>query len=118
MFTLAETTTWTADDVLLKIQEVLPEGWALKERFSGYRYYADLFDQGGSNVWSGEQSDPRVLFLDCLGWLSLRGHKTKNPAWRARSSEVPLHRPPVSVATPDPPDLDPEEIAAVYKTSR
>lgn len=118
MFTLAETTTWTAEDTLMKVREALPDGWTIRERFSGSKYYADLFDQDGATMWSGEQEDPRLLFLDCLGWLSVRGYKTKNPVWKARDTEVPLHRPAISTSIPDPPDLDPDEVAAVYKTSR
>ena len=119
MFTLTEAAAWSVDETLLKVMEDMPVGWRFHDRTVGNTFYAWVTDDSGAQVWSGEQQDRKLLLLDCLGWLRIRGHQTSNPMWRARASEVPLHRPSIAPSpVPDPPDLDPDEISAVYKTSR
>lgn len=119
MFTLTEASAWSEADTLIKVLEALPVGWSFREKAVDSTFYASVIDASGAQLWSGEQRDRKLLFLDCLGWLRVRDHKTKNPIWKVRESEVPLHRPAIHPSpTPDPPDLDPDEVAAVYKTSR
>lgn len=118
MFSLGETTTWTAEDARVRLQHSIPATWKLSYRVEEGWHLASLVDQGGDLVWSGENADQKILFLDALGWLRLRKHQPSNPMWRPRGQEVPLHRPAVEDKYPDPLDLDPEEVAAVYKTSR
>jgi len=122
MFTLEETTTWTADDVFARIRLSLPLEWEweLTRDFQSGWLSAAIKDTEGKTQWLGEHTDAKILFLDALGWLRLRDHKIKHPVWKPRDQEVPLYRPPVPVTTniPDPPDLGPDEVDAVYKTSR
>lgn len=120
MFSLEETTTWTAEDVLVRIRLSIPTTWKLNWSFDGGWYHASLLDSEGGTQWSGEHPDQKFLFLDILGWLTVRDHKVKHPAWKPREQEVPLYRPPVPSTSgiPDPPDLDPDEVDVVYKTSR
>jgi hypothetical protein len=118
VFSPAEVTTWSVPDVLSRIADALPDGWTLGQDFDGINYQAGVLDAQGVVLWSDEHRDPKLLFLNCLGWLHTRTHKTRHPAWKARDAEVPLYRPSISSKDPDPPDLDPDEIAAVYKTTR
>lgn len=122
MFSLEETLTWTADDVFerLRTRGVLPPGWTVKRTVEGGWHRVVLLDAEGGQQWLGENADPKLVGLDALGWLRVRQHQVKQPVWRPRESEVPLHRPPDPLvsAAPDPPDVDPDEVAAVYKPSR
>lgn len=119
MFTLAETALWSEDETLMRVMDSLPVGWLFHESRVGTTFHASVTDAAGAQAWSGEQNDRKLLFLDCLGWLRVKDHKTKNPMWRGRDVEVALYRPSIAPSPiPDPPDLDPDEIASVYKTSR
>lgn len=120
MFSIEETTTWTADDVLSRIRLVLPKGWTFDHSVTEGWYRATLSDVEGVQQWGGEQPDQKILFLDALGWLAVRKHEVKHPAWKPREHEVPFYQPtsPRVSPDPDPADTDPDEVAAVYKTTR
>jgi len=120
VFTPEETKTWTAEDVFYRIRSVLPAGWKLERTLEEGWHYVKVLDAEGAEQWAGEHLDPKLAGLDALGWLKLRGHRVENPAWAPREHEVPHYRPPGAVVSsqPDPEDLDPAEIDAVYRTSR
>jgi hypothetical protein len=120
MFSIAEATTWSADDTLAQVHARLPGGWKLTERFIPSLLIVVILDAEGIQQWAGNGVDPKLVYLDCLAWLYLRGRQAPHPAWRPREQEVPLARPnrDVAITFQDVPDLDPEEVAAVYKTSR
>jgi hypothetical protein len=120
MFRIEEITTWDAADALAVLKQHLPPGWQIEHTWADGWYGVALKNDQGADVWVGGKSDPKLVYLDALGWLVLRDHKTQHPAWRPRTEEVALYRrtEPVVVATPDPEDLDPAEVDAVYKTSR
>jgi len=124
VFTPEEASTWTTKDVLVQIKAYLPSGWGFEYTHdlpSGwYSAYLRDGEPDSPKPWSGEHLDPKILFLDALGWLAVRGQKVKHPVW-SRKGEVPLYHPtpiPVVSTAPDPADLDPDEVEAVYKTSR
>lgn len=117
MFSLAEATTWSADDVLAKIRTLLNQEWKLSTEINNLVFEVVLENQDGIRQWSASGADSKLLYLDLLGWLWLRGYKPKSQAWIPRDSMV-LRRPERSTSYPDVPDLDPDEIAAVYKKSR
>ncbi len=117
MFTIEETTTWTSEDVLARIRMELPKSWSIRHVCENGWHRAELLDGEGKAQWAGEHADPKILFLDALGWMTFEGRETKHPAWKRRDQEVPLYRPTldaVSSPAPDPPDVDPDEVAAVY----
>jgi hypothetical protein len=119
MFTIEEAATWTPEETLDRLKQVIPTSWVLKHSVDDDGWHeASLLDEKGIVQWSGEHVDQKILFLDALGWFRTRGRKIENPIWQPREREVSLYRPAVSQETPDPPDLDPDEVAAVYKTSR
>jgi hypothetical protein len=116
VFSLADASVWSADDVILKIQEILPTGWDFSQVLDYSGYHVTVKDGSGA-VWDNSGPDAKTLFLACLSWLHLRGKQTVNPAWKPRTSEVSLYRPSVSSGSV-PLDLDPDEVESVYKTSR
>lgn len=120
MFSLEETLTWTAEDAHERLQAVVPAGWSVERSEEAGWHRVALLDAAGVEQWAGEHPDPKFIALDALGWLRLRDHRVKNPAWKPREAEVPLFREPgvVQSPVPDPPDLDPDEVATVYRTTR
>jgi len=120
VFSLEETLTWTADDVFTRIRLVLPPGWKLERTLEEGWHYLKVLDAEGVQQWAGEHVDPKLAGLDALGWLKLRGYQVRNPVWQPREREVPHYQPSGVVVSsqPDPADLDPSEIDAVYRTSR
>jgi len=118
MFALAEVALWDIDETLQQLKAALPLGWKLTLRVESGYSVAELHDEKGDCCWVSSNPDPKLLFLEGLGWLMVRDHKTIHPAWRPREHEVELRVPnPVSDA-PDPPDLDPSEVDAVYRRKR
>jgi len=119
-WTAGEATTWTAEDVVVRIRKSLPAGWAFSSKCEAGWWQASLVDAEGVGMWAGEHPDPKVLYLDALGWLTVRDQPVQHPVWKPRTGEVPLHRPEPTVmpSVADPADLDPDEVAAVYKTTR
>lgn len=111
-------TTWSADDALAQVRVSLPEGWKLVESSTPGQLSAIVLDADGVQQWTASGVDPKLVYLACLGWLHLRHRSLSHPAWRPRQTEVPLARPNRDTLFPDVPDLDPEEIASVYKTPR
>jgi len=118
MFTLAELALWDADETFQQLTAALPLGWKISAwEDSGY-LVAELHDDKGESCWCKASPDAKLLFLDGLGWLMTRNHKTTNPVWRPRARERELRVPNPISDVPDPPDLDPVEVAAVYRARR
>lgn len=118
MFSIEEVSTWSAEDVLVRIRKSIPNTWSITHSFSNGWHSLLLLGEEGVVQWSGEHVDQKILFLDALGSFQLRSHKLTTPAWKPRDREVALYRPSedfTAVFTPDPADLDPDEVAAVYK---
>lgn len=119
MLSLEEMASWDVQDVRAAIASDLPEGWKfIPEVVNGW-YFAKYFDDVGRVVWEDQSADQRLLFFNAYGWLHLRNHKPRIPAWKLRTSEVS----PATVAgrashpqivVPDPEDLDPDEVRSVY----
>lgn len=118
MFTAAEIALWGPEEALHELRESLPLGWKLFLRMEDQYAVAELHDESDSLVWIGSNSDPKILCLDGLGWLMTRNHRPQHPAWKPRDREIALRVPNQSSRDPDPADLDPVEIAAVYKNRR
>lgn len=116
LFALEETTLWTHEDALFRLRESIPSHWVLQTSYMDQWHRASILDVDGNVQWVGEHSDPKLLYLDALGWLSTRERKVQHPAWKPREQEVPLYRetPLVVSSDPDPEDLDPVAVASVY----
>lgn len=118
MFTAEEAAFWTVEETLHRLQSALPIGWRLTLRGEARYSVAELHDETGQRVWISSNPDPKLLYLEGLGWLRVRNHKPSHPAWRPREREALLRVPNPVSQDPDPPDLDPAEIEAVYKSRR
>lgn len=117
MISLSEMTTWSAEDALARLKIEVPSDWTVEVDASDEGVSLVLSNSEGEQMWAGGHIEPKILFLDALGWLSTRSHAF-SPAWQPRTQEVPLHRPEIQQKMDDPPDLDPEEVEAVYKSTR
>lgn len=117
MPTLTEMTAWSDEETLAEIQAALPPGWAFKcPNDDGY-WVPAITDEQGVQVWGEPFADLRTALLSAFMWLWTRG-QPENPRWTRRRE---LHPHAVAgafglphVAVPDPPDLDPAEVQAVY----
>lgn len=120
MPTLEEMTVWTPDDIEAEIRQILPKGLSFecgfdKEAGTWFTHFWHM--QNGQKVtdyqdWGWEQ---RITYFNAYGWVWVR--MTPPPSagspWVRRREAVPV--PPSKVPqTPDPADLDPNEIRAVY----
>lgn len=118
MFTLSEVGFWSVEETLQHLKSALPLGWKLMLRVESGYSVAELYGEKGDRCWVSSSPDPKLLYLEGLGWLMVRNHKPSHPAWRPREHEVELRVPNPPSDEPDPPDLDPSEVAAVYKAKR
>lgn len=119
MFSIEEIMTWTAEEAVARLRVVIPTTWTFEYSVDADGWHQiSLLDEKKEVQWVGERVDLKLLALDALGWLRVRGHQTQNPIWKPREREVPLFRPQIQETTPDPPDLDPDEVSAVYRDKK
>jgi len=111
-FTLAEAQTWSDAEALSYLKLNIPEGWSVEVSGS---VSVEIIDSEGVAQWGQTGVDPKMVYLDAIGWLRIRSHITQTPRWKPRATEVELHRPLRESKYPDPPDLDPTEIADLYR---
>lgn len=123
MATWAEVSTWSNDEIVQKVRELLPEGWQFKHLLDvDGAFRATIVDvASGLSQWSDEQADERLILLNAYGWLFVRKPTARNPRWVRGEITVPVAQqtlPTVITPQPDPEDLDPEEIDAVYSSGK
>ena len=118
MFTAADVVFWGPEEALHEFKQRLPLGWTLTLRVESRCAVAELQDEQGVQVWASSHPDPKLLYLEGLGWLMTRDHKPRHPVWRPRDRDVALRVPNPASSFSVPPDLDPDEIAAVYRNRR
>jgi len=119
MTPLQELTAWSAKDIAAAVCASLPTSWKFEYRRRRGICTATFTDENGSVAWTKEGFDMRLLLFDAYGWLRLRLQSTQSDVWRTRHGQS--YRPgvgPVSIPgmlVDDPQDLDPDEIALVYR---
>lgn len=119
MPTFEEMTLWGPDEIHAQILLLLPKDWRfelLEERLE-LQLRALFLDAEGVEVWCNTGPDDRLLLFDAYGWLLTRDRKTVNQNWPVREprKHVPVGRVnPHGEPIPDPEDLNPVEIIAVY----
>ncbi len=119
MFTAAEISFWGPDEALHELKAHIPIGWKLTIRDEEGYSVAELYDELGNRAWFSSSPDIKLLYLNGLGWLMTRNHKPGHPAWKPRDHEVTMRVPnPTTSHIPDPADLDPAEVSAVYRKRR
>lgn len=131
MFTLAEMTAWSNDDISTHIQVLMAKdlsfrhGYDQGERMWYVRF--ECFDEGAKKqvvVWSDYGADQRMVLFNAFGWVWARQQPEpdKHSPWaRRRHQDL---REVISTGgaqrpgrVPDPADLDPTEVASVYEAS-
>jgi hypothetical protein len=128
MLSLEEMTTWTVEDIQAQI-----DAYKAKDLFFRFDFDRELmfwharferFDEAQRKrviVWEDHGADERITLFNAFGWVWARSQTPlpKDSPWRPRP-DVTLHHVNQKVAArghsvPDPEDLDPEEIKAVYE---
>ncbi len=118
MLNTEDMSAWTIDEIQLKLMDLIEQqsyilGFQAVSNEAGW--YAS-FTADGRELWGLQGPDIRLVLLSAYVWLDCRTNPVKpRPMWAprgenaARSDVVN-----VPVSSPDPEDLDPTEIAAVY----
>jgi hypothetical protein len=127
MATLEEVVVWSLDEIRGGICELLPAGWVFEEDPVGQRAARVRLlrpgEEGPQVEWEDTHHDLRLLLLGAYGHLWLRQHQVRpdspwvrrhNPTREAVTRQVLARFPRV----PDPADVDPSEVQAVYETTR
>jgi hypothetical protein len=126
--TLEEVTTWSPDEIRAAIRDLLPKGWAFEEKpFTEGSRRIRLLRPGEKELeveWSEYHIDARLLLLGAYGHLWLRQHQPhRDSPWVRRNNptrEAVTRRVNTSGRShiPDPADVDPDEVEAVYEEAR
>lgn len=131
MLSLEEMTAWTNDDIVAQITVMTPKGVTFRhgfddeDRFWYVRF--ERFDEAQQErvvVWRDFGPDERLTLFNAFGWIWVRQQPMppKDSPWSPYRRDL-RRQPVVGRATtrghsvPDPEDLDPEEVQAVYEGS-
>lgn len=116
--------TWDADRIKLEIESLLPLGWSFtsgEEETSDY-FRASFEDAEGATPWEDSGPFAQVILFNAYGWLFARTTLASNTGpWRKRRdlTLVEVNAEVLRKArVPDPEDLDPDAIQAVYDAPR
>jgi hypothetical protein len=119
MLNYAEVTAWSLEEVRQSLQQSLPDGWKLEQGSTEGYLWVRLLQSDGSEAWNTIHLDERNLLLAAYCWLLLRGQPVPTPdvsAWGSRRGELTMRGVTRrALNLPDPEDLDPDEIRAVYE---
>ena len=128
MFTFEEINSWEAPEIVRQIESRLEPGWRFVCEPDMGMWAARIEqpdDDGEAKVlWEDESPDQRLVLFNAFGWVWAR-HQPQRAAdspWRRRRD---LTRKSVTQGVsasstsypevPDPEDLDPSEVLAVYE---
>ena len=117
---LEELTAWSNTNIAHETSASLPPGWRFGyglDRAAGW--WAKITNAEGDVQWEKSYMlDERLVLFAAYGWLQYRDCKPQHPVWarrgerRAAPKQGKLTLPGTEV--PEAPDLDPDEIQAVY----
>lgn len=115
-----EAATWTEDQIQQELAARLPKGWAfslLKEPQT-HLWVVRIFT-GDVEHWRGEDAAPNLALLHALGWVVLQVTKPRTTGPWVRREELTRERvhelaARISSPEPEPADINPAEIDAVY----
>ena len=107
--------TWDTEEVHALILEMLPEGWRFICR--GPSGEVAFETATGERVWETCGPDPHLDLLNAYGWLVRRSQQVADPRWATKAHTKLTPVKPLG-HVPDPEDLDPAEIEAVYAGKR
>lgn len=116
-----EVSAWSEEELTVEIRLLLPPGWVLVTPPSNGYWTVSLQrkDPEGNPVveWEDDNADKRLVLLNAFWWLWSKGlpKPTGLTPWSRAQDRVVK---PVSLTgskIPDPEDLNPAEIEALYK---
>jgi len=117
-----EITAWSTEELREQIRKALPSGWRIQQGDDdGHLWFRFLQPKGDdwAVIWDNYHFDEKTLLLDAYCWLWLRDQPKLTPeesVWAPRRGELTqkgvTRR---ATAVPDPEDLDPVEVWAVYE---
>lgn len=112
---LSKISTLPTEEVLLELKAALPLDWLFDLKQIGGFWCASFIDDQGKVLWAEESTAYNIGIYSAYGWLWLRlNHQPRATAWASKMRSPTLTSRWSSVKTPDPEDLDPNEIAVVY----
>ncbi len=111
--------TWDEKRTTVEIESLLPSGWQfqLEEEATGYVSVAFL-DSAGVSQWTDHGPSAQLILFNAYGWIVARTTLATNTGpWRRRQ-ELTLKEVNAEALrkarVPDPDDLDPDKLQAVY----
>ena len=120
-----EVATWDEDRLKDEITLRLDPGWVFRfgpsENQMAWEASITLEE---TELWSGEGLTAQLVLLDALGWLENRRYQVRDVGtWVRRQGDLNPQRVhdlaySKSYGPPDPPHLDPDEIASVVQSTR
>lgn len=123
MLTIEEMSAWTADDVLDQIQGRVPEGLTFFTGLENGVWFVRFTRHDNLNevVWEDFGIDRRILLFNAYGWIwMLQKQPSLHSPWvrRREITAASATRRANFGDIPDPEDLNPDEVAAVYNKVR
>jgi len=114
--------SWVEERIQEELEGQLPPGWSvtLTKDPATLMWWVTVFE-GEDERWKGDAAAPNTVLLHALGWAMTRLSKSDEAGpWAPRRREITkdrLHELAYRVSSPDPEpeDVDPEEVASVYK---
>lgn len=115
MLSIEEMTAWDEDQIQAEIQARLPPGHRFVFGVEAGSWCARFYGPEGV-VWESSHYEARVLLFNAFGWLWKPPPRVHASRWRPHGGHrlVPVGRSAQEAATPDPEDLDPVQVSAVY----
>ena len=122
MPSIQEVTAWSLDEIQEELQKALPKEWKTERgEDEGHLWIRILRPEGDGWVleWDNFHFDEKVLLLDAFYWLWFRTQPRPaegTSVWSRRRGELNQRTVTqrVLASVPDPEDLDPLEVQAVY----
>jgi hypothetical protein len=121
MPSVEEMAAWTLDEIKVHIQLILPKGhqfvFGRRQAADSLAPWAARFeDSDGKGLWEQSGMDERVLLLDAFGWLWRQQQPAAAPGtpWAQKEGLRQQHIVRRPSNDPEPEDLDPAEVLAVY----
>lgn len=115
MASVDQIAAWSAEELRVEIAKLVPKDHTFVEEESDGWFTVSVQTSESKVLWADRGILPKTVLTNAFGWLWMRQQKPKHPAWALRSPNQAHHDIPAVRRTPDPPDLDPEEIRKVYE---
>jgi hypothetical protein len=111
--------TWPIDRIRRSSHSVLPNGWELKSgTLAEYGTWIQILSSD-KVVWNASHLDERIVWISAYCWLLLREQPSPPPnvsVWGKRRGELTARGVTQRIlSSPDPEDLDPDEIKEIYR---